>query len=72
MLHTNRPYTSAAISAATESIRFEVVPHPPYSPDLVLSDFWLFRAFKTHPKGNHFTHDAEVPRCFGKMVSKTA
>jgi hypothetical protein len=32
----------------------------------------LFRAFKTHPKVNHFTHDAEVPRCFGKMVSKTA
>jgi hypothetical protein len=50
MLLNTRPYTSAAISAAIESIIFEVAPHPPYSPDLVLSDFWLFRVFKTHPK----------------------
>jgi histone-lysine N-methyltransferase SETMAR len=67
--HNTRLHTSAATSAAIESIGFEVVPHPPYSPDLVLSDFWLFRAFKTHLKGNRFTNDAEVPSCYGKMVS---
>jgi hypothetical protein len=39
MLHNTRPYTTAATSAAIESIRFEVVPHPPFSPNLVLSDF---------------------------------
>jgi hypothetical protein len=67
-----RPHTSAATSAATGSVRFEVVPHPPYNWDLVLSEFWLFRAFKTHLKGNRFTHAAEVPSCYGKMVSRTA
>jgi hypothetical protein len=70
--HNTRLHTSAATSAATESIRFEVVPHSPYSPDLVLSDFWLFGASKTHLKGNCSTHDAQVPSCYGKMVSRTA
>ena len=70
--HNTRPHTSAAISAATESIRFEVVPRPPCSPDLVLSDFWLFGVSKTHLKGNRSTHDAQVPSCYGKMVSRKA
>jgi hypothetical protein len=50
--HDNaRPHTSAATSAAVDSSRFVVVPHPPYSPDLASSDFWLFRALKKHLKG---------------------
>jgi transposase len=54
--HDNaRPHTSAATSAAVDSIGFEVVPHPPYSPDLVLSDFWLFGALKKHLRDNRFT-----------------
>jgi len=64
--------TSAATSAAIGSMGFEVVTHPPHSPDLVMSDFWLFGAFKTHLQGNRFTHDAEVPSCYRKMVSRTA
>jgi hypothetical protein len=59
--HDNaRPHTSAATSAAVDSIEFEVVPHPPYSPDLAPSDFWLFGALKKHIKGNRFTCDEEV------------
>ena len=53
--------TNAATSAAIESMGFEVVPHPPHSPDLEMSDFWFFGVFKAHLKGNCFTHDAEVP-----------
>jgi hypothetical protein len=29
-----------------QNIRFEVVPPPPYSLDLALSDLWLFAALK--------------------------
>jgi hypothetical protein len=40
--HINtRPHISAANSAVTDSIRFEFVPHPPYSLDLVPSHFWF-------------------------------
>jgi transposase len=37
-----RPYTSAATAVAVESIGFEVVPRPPFCPDLARTDFWLF------------------------------
>jgi transposase len=65
--HDNtRPHTGAATSAAMESIRSEVVPHPPYSLDLVPSEFWLFAALKKHLKGIHFTCDEEVQATMGK------
>lgn len=54
------PYTGAATSAEKESITLEVAAHPPYIPDLALSDFWLFAAHKKHLKGFHFTCDEEI------------
>jgi len=30
------------------------LPHPPYSPDLALCDFFLFPKLKTHLKGHSF------------------
>ena len=27
-------------------LRFELLPHPPYSPDLATSDYWLFADIK--------------------------
>jgi histone-lysine N-methyltransferase SETMAR len=44
---------------AMTSLKFTVVPHPPYSPDLAPSDFWLFPKLETL-KGQHFSSDAEV------------
>ena len=43
LLQDNAPaYTSqVAMTAATEC-GFEVLPHPPYSPDMAPSDFYLF------------------------------
>jgi histone-lysine N-methyltransferase SETMAR len=52
-----RPHTCAATSATVDSIGYEVVPHPPYSPDLAPSDFWFFGALKKHLKSNCFTCD---------------
>ncbi|GFG40207.1 hypothetical protein Cfor_09795 [Coptotermes formosanus] len=57
--HVNaRPHTAAATSSvAIQSIEFEVVRLPAYSPDLVPSDFGLFPPFKKHLKGIRFTCD---------------
>ncbi|GFS22764.1 transposase [Elysia marginata] len=38
----------------------QTLPHPPYSPDLAPSDFFLFPLLKKHLKGNHYETDAEV------------
>ena len=69
--HNNAiPHTSTAATVVKENIRFQVVPHPSYSSDLVLSDFWLFVAFMKHLKGIQFTHDAEVQAAMGKWFQE--
>ena len=37
-----------------------LITHPPYSPDLALSDYHLFSGLKKQLKGRHFSSDAEV------------
>jgi transposase len=61
-----RPHTNAATSAAIQNVRFEVVPHRPYRPDLVSPDFWLFAALKKYLKEIHFTCDEEVQAAMEK------
>ena len=39
---------------------FELVDHPPYSPDLAPSDYHLFPQLKKHLKGTKFHSDSEV------------
>ena len=39
-----------AMTAATEC-GFEILPHPPYSPDMAPSDFYLFPILKSHLRG---------------------
>ena len=41
-------------------MNWEVLPHPPYSPDLAPSDFHLFGPMKRYLGGKHFTDDDEV------------
>ena len=36
------------------------MPHPPYSPDLSPNDFWLFKDFKKHLRGNRFRSGEDV------------
>jgi len=39
---------------------FQCLYHPPYSPDLVPSDYHLFSGLKKPLKGRHFSSDTEV------------
>jgi hypothetical protein len=50
------------------SLKFTVVPHPPYSP-LALSDFWLFPKLKETLKGQNFSSGAEVEAAVRKRIS---
>ena len=47
MLHDNaRPHTAPATIDALVTLKFEVLTHPPYSPDLAPSDFHIFPHLK--------------------------
>ena len=41
------------MTAATEC-RFQILPHPPYSPDMSPSDFYLFPKLKSHLRGTQY------------------
>ena len=43
-----------------EELSLDRTPHPPYSPDLAPSDFWLFGLLKGRLEGQEFTHRAEL------------
>ena len=43
---------------AEETLKWEVLPHPPYSPDIVLSDYYLFRSMP-HGLANQQFHSYE-------------
>ena len=53
--HDNaRPHVSSKTVAAIRKLGFECLPHPPYSPDLAPSDYWLFGEMKRPLRGKRF------------------
>ena len=55
-----RPHTAQSTMAVISQLGWEVIPHPPYSPDLAPSDFHLFGRLKNHLSGTHFETDEGV------------
>ena len=63
LLHDNAPsHRSDVAQAALCELGFDKLPHPPYSPDLAPSDYYLFRHLKAHMKGKRFQDDEDVKR----------
>ena len=57
---TTRQCTSAKSQAAIQQCGFQQLNHPPYSPDLAPSDYFLFRVMKKFLRGKRFSRDEEV------------
>ena len=61
LLHDNAPvYMFAKSQAAIQQCGFQQLNHPPYSPDLPPSDYFLFRVMKKFLQGKRFSSDEEV------------
>ena len=55
LLQVNVPaHTSQVAMTTTTECGFEVLPHPPYSPDMALSDFYMFPKLKSNLRGTQF------------------
>ena len=64
-------HTARATIDALETLKFEVLSHPPYSPDLAPSDFHFFPHIKRDLKGTHFTSDDEVKQAVTWIKKRT-
>lgn len=47
---------------------FELLPHPPYSPDLAPCDFRLFPQLKAQLRGQHFESVSDLKNCTMRVV----
>jgi histone-lysine N-methyltransferase SETMAR len=52
-------------------VKFEVLGHLPYSPDLAPSDFYLFGSLKEHLRGQKFADDNEVKEAVQSWLKAT-
>lgn len=57
-----RVHTAAIVQRFIEENGFVCAPHPPYSPDLAPSDFYLFGALKERIRGIEFEDSDEIVR----------
>lgn len=61
LLHDNAaPHRSKVALTAIKDCGFELLSHPPYSPDLAPSDYFLFPDLKKHLRGQRFANDSDV------------
>lgn len=59
--HDNaRPHTSLVTRRKLLELGWEVMSHPPYSPDLAPSDYHLFRNLQNSLNGKTFTNDDDL------------
>lgn len=61
LLHDNAPVHTAGVSKdAVRQCGFTEVEHPPYSPDMAPSDYYLFPNLKRDLRGRKFSSDEEL------------
>ena len=53
-------HKSIGMMAILHELHFELLLHPPYSPDLALGDYWLFANLKRILQGKRFGSNEEV------------
>ena len=60
MIMQNHIITSKIKRQKLEEFGWEVLPHPPYSPDLAPSDYHLFRSLRNHLVKKQFDDQAQL------------
>jgi hypothetical protein len=66
-----RPTTHTAYmtKAAFQELDWDILPHPPYSPDLSPSDYHLFRSLSNNMRRVFFNNDAELQNCLDEIFT---
>ena len=64
-----RPHTSLVTRQKLLQLRWNIMPHPPYSQDLAPSDYHLFRSLPNYLDGNTFGSNEDVKNHLEKFFS---
>ena len=72
LLHGSaHPRTPAYTVETLKKLNFEVLEHPPYSPELALSDYQMFGPLKQALRGCWFTKDQQLKEMDLWLVSQS-
>ena len=70
LLHDNaRPHVAAPVKTYLETHKWEVLSHPPYSPDIAPSDYHLFRSMTHSLSEQHFTSYEDTKNCIDDWIA---
>ena len=71
LLHDNaRPHLKACVVEMLVRWEWEVLSHPPYSPDLSPCDFFLFSAIKEELRGRRFQTEEEINTAWKASINR--
>jgi len=70
LLHDNaRPHIVKATQDHIFALGWELIPHAAYSPNMVLSDSYLFRSLQNHLTNTHFVRFEEIRKCIDDFIA---
>lgn len=70
LLHDNaRPHVAKPVQTYLKTLKWEVLPHPPYSPDIAPSDYHLFRSMAHSLSEQKFTSYEECQRWLDSWIA---
>lgn len=65
LLHDNaRPHVSQMTLKKLSDVGIEVLPHPPYSPDLAPTDYHLFKSLADYMREKRYTNEIDLKNAF--------
>jgi len=68
--HDNaRPHVAKIVKTYLETLKWEVLPHPPYSSDVAPSDYHLFRSMAHGLADQHFRSYEEVKNWIDSWIA---
>lgn len=68
--HDNaRPHIAATVKNKLQSLNWEVLPHPPYSPDIAPSDYYLFRSMSSGLRGKKFKSFEKIKEWLDEWIA---
>ena len=70
LLHDNaRPHVSKAVIDVLKELKWDILPHPPYSPDIAPSDYHLFQSMAHALLEQRFKNHGDVKKWLDEWIS---
>lgn len=70
LLHDNaRPHIARRTILRLSELGYEILPHPPYSPDLSPTDFHFFRSLGNYLEDLQFSDRHSIENCFKDFIA---